>query len=182
MTGFEWLGSLTSLIELITSLIPRRVQIAPTHRGIKFVGMRKIVVCREGNYWVWPVRSEMKVHLISARPIALAKQYVMSSEGTQYLVDGSILVSIVDSEEGIINAFVRNDEIEEICASEASNAICDLMNDSLDDELCDRDEFNVKLTRMTRRRLRKYGIRTHRAYVSSLASGRPILMLGSGIV
>lgn len=178
--GFEWLGSLTSLVELIGSLIPRREQIPFTHRGVKYAGMKVVHVLGPGNYWVWPFRSMIKQFDIMSRPISLSSQYAMTRDGTTVWIDGAVLVSMADDDDSIVKAFVHNSDISETVAAESMNAICELLSETLWEELIDRSHFNAELTKLIRTKLRKYGVRVHRAYLATLASGRPLLILGNG--
>lgn len=179
MIGFEWLGSLTSMVDLITSLIPRRVQIPPTSRGVKFINMKRTIVLQPGNHWLWPFMSEVTVHAVMPRPVDLARIDVTNVEGIAFRVDASTLVSIHRDDESVIRAFVEHDEIETVIANECMNALCELVSASTSVELYDRDVFNLKFTRLIRRKLKRYGVRTHRAFIATLVTGRPILLVGT---
>lgn len=184
MIGLEWLGSLTSLVEFIGSLIPRHVQIPPTNRGVLYGGIfskfSRVRVLMPGSYVHWPVRSAIHSYTVTPRVIELAKQYVNSRDGIPFWVDGSLQVSVYDHEDAVVRAFVKyEDTMDGIVTSEATNAISELINESLKEELYDRNEFNKQLTLLIRRRLRKYGVQTHKAYIATLVTGRPILVLGN---
>lgn len=178
MLGFEWLASLTSLVELVGSLIPRRVQIPPTCRGIRFTGMRRTSVLQPGNHWVWPFRSEIKVYDVTSRVVDLAQQDVTSLAGVTYRVDASVIISISVLENDLLRAFVEHQNIEEVAAAECVHVLCTLINESLEDRLQDRREFDRRLTYAIKKRLRRYGIKTHRACVATLAKGLPVLLIG----
>jgi regulator of protease activity HflC (stomatin/prohibitin superfamily) len=178
MTGFEWLAALTSLVELIGSLIPRRIQVPPNSRGVKFTGMKKVSVIKPGNHWVWPFRSEIKVFDIMPRTVDLAVQDVTAANDDTYRVDASILLSVYPDDNSILKAFFENTRIEDIAATEGMHVLCNLINESDKSVLHNRREFDRILTKRIRKRLKNFGLKTHRAYVATMASGMPVIILG----
>lgn len=177
--GFEWLASLGSVVELIGSLIPRRIQIAAHSRGVKYVAMKTPVVLQPGNHWLWPFRSEITVHIIKPRQVNLTYIDVTNIEGKPFRVDAAIQVSIYENDTAILQAFFEHDRIEEIIASEAQDVLCSMVATSHAEELYERLEFNARFTSLIRKRLKRYGVRTHKAYVATLVTGKPILLVGS---
>lgn len=178
--GWEWLASLQSIVELLGSLIPRRIKIPPTHRGIRLRGMTKVTVLQPGLYWYWPFRSEVLVKLVAARNLSLVSQYVMTRDGKTIWVDGSVIHSIYPDDASIIRAFLETDGIEEVAAAVAMAALNELIEDTLFEELFDRQTFNRNFRQILRKKFKTYGLRVHSGNIETLASGRPILVLGNG--
>lgn len=177
---WEWLASLQSVVELIGSLIPRRVKIAPTHRGIRYRGMTEVSVVQPGVIWYWPFRSEVQVKMVVERPIALASQYLLTKDGKPVLVDGSILYSNHLDDNNLLKAFVETDSIEEVAASVAMACINEMIEASTMAELYDRQMFNRKLRKLLRARLGAYGLKLHRGNIETLSTGFPLLAMGIG--
>jgi regulator of protease activity HflC (stomatin/prohibitin superfamily) len=177
--GWEWLASLQSIVDLIGKLIPRREMIPPTHRGFKFRG-DEIFVLLPGVHWYWPFRSLVLQKRVNNRLISLSSQYLMTQDGKTVWVDGSVLISNYVDRDDLIRAFVVNDDIDEIAAGISMACLNETMEATHWEEIGDRATFNKQFRRRLRKQLRPYGLKVIRANIETLATGRPILLLGNG--
>lgn len=177
---WEWLASLQAVVDLIGRLIPRREMIPPTHRGIKYCGMKTIKVLQPGVYWYWPWRSAIRQACVVNRLISLVAQYVTTADGKTVWVDGSILFCTYDSDDDVVRAFVETEDIDSVSAAISMACMNELMERTQWSELQDRAKFNQQWRSLLRRSLRRYGIRVKRANIETLATGKPIMVLGIG--
>jgi regulator of protease activity HflC (stomatin/prohibitin superfamily) len=177
--GWEWLASLQSIVDLIGKLIPRREMVPPTHRGLKYRG-NSIFILLPGVHWYWPYRSLVVQRPINCRLLSLSSQYLMTQDGKTVWVDGSVLVENYLDREDLIRAYVDNSDIDEIAAGISMACLNETMEETHWDKIHDRQLFNKQFRRRLRKQLRPYGLKVVRANIETLATGRPILLLGNG--
>jgi len=178
--GWQWLASLQAVVELIGSLIPRRVKIPPTHRGIRLRNMTKVSVLQPGLYWFWPFMSSVSLHLVAVRPAALASQYVMTQDGKPMWVDASVLYSVGDDDESVLKAFLETAIVEEVAGTLAMAALGELIEKTTFVQLFDRDRFSKNFRDSLRIKFAEYGLKVIGGNIETLATGRPLLILGNG--
>lgn len=176
--GLEFLASFTNLIRLIGDLIPERIQIAPQWIGIKFQGMTKIVILREGCHWYWPIFSRVDRHFIGRSMLQLGAQYCLTKDQKTVLVDGAVDIGYYRSEKAIIKVFVSIEDVQELLCSKAMACVCDLVSRTDFADLADRDDFNERLAESIRSVFKGIGVHVYEATIETLATGRELLHIG----
>lgn len=178
--SFEWIAWLGNIIKLIGDLIPQREKIPPTHRGILYRGMTKVIIRWPGVYWYWPWRSEMHQLCICQQTLWLEEQDVTTADGKVVKCRGTVTYRIIDKEEAIIKAAVETWEITDQIDDEAMAVYCEFIGGKNFDEIQqNRSEANKELTRLVRSRLHEYGVKVVRAQLTSFATGFPLLHMGA---
>ena len=173
LESIAWLGELS---ELIGSLIPRRVLIPPTHGGVKYKRMKKIIPLTSGRYWYWPFISEIHTTPITEQTIALTDHTLETKDGQTVRVHGVITYEVADVEKALVRKWDFEDSIDD----EAAAAYCTyITTKSFEYIQSDRKKVNIELTRKVRSQLNEYGIKVIRAQITTFASGVPIIHMGN---
>jgi regulator of protease activity HflC (stomatin/prohibitin superfamily) len=178
--GYEWIAWLGNLIKVLGDLIPQREKIPPTHRGIKFVGMQRVVVLSPGCYWYWPWRTDVHQICVAQQTLWLAEQNVTTDDGQPVKLRGTVTYRIRCDDASIKKAAVETWEIEDQIDDEAMAVYCKYVGDHTFDGLrSDRAKVNRELTELVQARLDEYGVLVVRAQLTSFTTGIPLLHMGS---
>ena len=177
--GFEWLDWLGGLVKLVGDLIPQREKVDPTLRAVLFRNMTKIIVLPAGIYWYWPWTSEIISMPVKRQVITIGQQDVTTADNMPVKFGGMVSYEIGPTDDEIIRAFVECYLAEDSIDDEATSVFCSVIKTKTFAEIQQNpDDTNTELTRKVRSRLREYGLRTHRAQLTSFATGLPLLHIG----
>ena len=171
-TYLEWLGE---LVKVIGDLIPRRILVEPTHKGVKFKGMHTTLLLLPGRYWYIPFFSTYYLLPVVRQSLYTLEQDLMTLDGKPLKLRAVVSYEIDDVVTAIANAYEVTDQIDDetmglICRYTAKKTLKELMDD--------RSKMNREITSLVNRRMTEYGISIKRVQITSFISGMSILHTG----
>lgn len=174
-TYLEWLGE---LVKVIGDLIPRRILVEPTHKGVKFKGMHTTLLLLPGRYWYIPFFSTYYLLPVVRQSLYTLEQDLMTVDGEPLKLRSVVSYEITDVVTAIAKAYEVTDQIDDetmglICRYTARKTLKELMDD--------RTKMNREITGLVNRRMKEYGITVKRVQITSFISGMSILHTGIDI-
>lgn len=173
----EWLAWLGDTIKIIGDLVPRRILINPSEKGVKFKGMTKVVILEPGRYWYWPFFTQVRLETAALQTLTLGEQTLVTKDGTAITIDSSILFNIENFEIAATKFHSYLNQIDDDARNVVSLYISNL--NFKEDMVGNLDLVTKRLTFRIRKKLEKYGIRVSRFQLTSIATGIPIMHIGA---
>lgn len=172
MEWFTWLGE---IIKMVGDIIPRRILIEPTHRGIKYKGMTDIVVLNPGRYWYVPFFTTYYTIPITRQSIYTDEQDLTTKDGRPLKVRSVISYEVEDVKTALARCYEFNTQIDDetmgiICRYVARRDLSELQNE--------RAKANREITHLVNERMNEYGISIKRVQFTSFITGKPLLLIG----
>lgn len=174
---FTWLND---IILALLEIVPRRVIVRATHRGVKWSLWRgPKEMCPGLRLW-WPLITEIEVIPVARQTLNTQTQALMTKDGQQVVAGGVVIYSISD----IVKAIgERNYDVDETVNDISQAAIVDVITSW---ELYDlleniNGKAEVDLTETCRRQLRQYGVYVHRAALTDFSQCRSLNLLGVNV-
>jgi len=171
---FSWLSD---IILAILEIVPRRVIVRSTHRGVKWRMRRGPVELKPGLRWWWPLTSEIEVIPVARQTLNTSTQALMTRDGKQVVAGGVVVYSIQD----IVKAIgERNYDVDETVNDISQAALVEVVTTWNLDELLENITGKVEedLTATCRKALRCYGVYVSRAALTDFSEARAINLLG----
>jgi regulator of protease activity HflC (stomatin/prohibitin superfamily) len=171
---FTWLSD---IILALLEIVPRRVIVRSTHRGVKWRMRRGPVEMKPGLRIWWPLLSEIEVIPVARQTLNTSTQALMSKDAQQVVAGGVVVYSIQD----IVRAIgERNYDVDETVNDISQAAIVEVITAW---DLCDlleniHGQVEEDLTATCRRQLRQYGVYVHRAALTDFSQCRSLNLLG----
>lgn len=176
--GFEWLSWFGSIIKLIGDLIPQRILVEPTHEGVKFRGMKKVVRLEPGRYWYWPYMTTVYTMPVVQQTLELGPQTLLTRDNQAVRLESSITYQVTD----IVLAMGSTYEVVDQIDDEAMSVICDYITSREFQELhSNRLNINNDITEAVGERLSEYGISVLRAQIKTFTTGNVLIHVGSAL-
>jgi regulator of protease activity HflC (stomatin/prohibitin superfamily) len=174
--GFVWLEWLGQLVKLFGDLIPQRVLVEPTHKGIKYKGMKTIVVLEPGRYWYWPFFTMVHQMAVVRVVLGLQEQKITTKDGKVVAIEGMVSYEVTDIVKAMTKCFEVEDQIDDECMA----VLCTYITKKTFDEIqTRRTAVNKGLTEAIRTRMLEYGINVIRVQLTTFATGVPIVHIGN---
>jgi regulator of protease activity HflC (stomatin/prohibitin superfamily) len=173
--GFEWIQWLGHIIKVIGDLVPQRILIEPTHRGVKFKGMTKTVVLVPGRYWYIPFFTSHYIIPVVKQSLYCPEQDLTTLDGKPVKIRCVVSYNVENVKKALVECYEFSEQIDDetmglICRYVAKKNLQDLMDNML--------KFNAEVTILIRRRMREYGIHVNRVQITSFISGTSLLHTG----
>src|SRR5690606_24678799 len=121
----------------IGDLIPVRVLIEPTHRGVKYKNMKKIIVLNPGIHWYIPFFTVVHTICVVKQTLDFSIQDVITKDDKPIKVKGSITYTISDVEKALVECECLENEIDD----ESMAVICDYLTSVNLDDLGNRKKI-----------------------------------------
>jgi len=155
---FSWLND---IILALLELIPRRVIIRATHRGVKWRMHRGPVEMKPGFRVWWPLLSEIELIPVARQTLNTETQALMSKDAQQVVAGGVVVYSIANVVKAIGE---RNYDVDETVNDISQAAIVEVvtawdLHDLLENI---NGEVETQLTDTCRKQLRQFGVYVHR--------------------
>lgn len=196
----ELVTAITDFLKALVAFVPRRELIPVTHRGVKFVSGRSffwflfpfifwtawwkewepyVIKLEPGITWWWPLFSQVHTMPTNRQVLKLEAHDVLTLDRRAVKFRGTISYTI----SSVMQAMVKTWEVESSIDDEAEAAFCSYVASKNLNDLVGRprEEVNDELTKVVGEQMKIYGVRTIRAKLSSLATGVPILLIGSSM-
>ena len=173
--GFAWLEWLFQCVKVLGDLIPRRVLVEPTHKAVKFKGMKNTIVLHSGRYWYIPFFSTVYIIPVVRQSMYLKEQDITTLDGKPVKLRATVAYEVSDIKTALVNCFEFLEQIDD----ESMGIISRYCSTKTFDELRnDRPKFNRALTRLVGTRMLEYGVTVKRVQVISFITGMALLHIG----
>ena len=171
---FQWLSD---IVLALLEIVPRRVVIRSTHRGVKWRARRGPIEMKPGLRLWWPLLSEIEVIPVARQTLNTPTQPLMSKDAKQVVAGGVVVYSIQD----IVKAIgERNYDVDETVNDISQAAIVEVITawdfHDLLTNICGQVETD--LTDTCRKQLRQYGVYVHRAALNVFSHGKTLNITG----
>lgn len=157
--AFSWLSQ---IIEAMLQLIPRRVIIRATERGVKWSLWREPQEMLPGIRFYWPLITDIEVTVVARQTINLPTQSLLTKDGKTVVAGGVVIYKISDivkaigslnwSPEDTAGDITQAAIVEVIASRECDNILKNISGD-----------VETHLTDICRKQLRQFGVYVSRA-------------------
>lgn len=173
--GFTWLEWLGQIIKMVGDLIPQRILVEPTHKAVKFKGMKKVVVLQPGRYWYIPFFSTYYSIPVVRQSIYTDEQDLTTLDGKPVKVRSVISYEVDDVETALCNCYEFSTQIDD----EVMGIICRYFSKKKFSEIvANRVKVNQDITSQVNNRMKEYGISIKRVQLTSFTTGLCLLHTG----
>lgn len=170
--AFAWLGQ---LVEWLGSLIPRIMIVRATHGGVKFCRGHKIKEMKPGLHVYWPIITEIEVIPVARQTHNLPNQTLITRDGKQVTISGIVIYEINNVVKALTKNWDYNDTVSDVSMAALAKVVVETDYAELTSNV---DKFCKELTYETRKRLRSFGIRVHRVFITDFSQCRVIRLVG----
>jgi regulator of protease activity HflC (stomatin/prohibitin superfamily) len=157
--AFAWLSQ---IVEAMLQLIPRRVIIRATERGVKWSLWREPQEMLPGIRFYWPLITDIEVTVVARQTINLPTQSLLTKDGQTVVAGGVVIYKISDivkaigkinwSPEDTAGDITQAAIVEVIASRECNNILKNIGGD-----------VEKQLTSTCRKQLRQFGVYVSRA-------------------
>jgi len=163
-SAFAWLGD---VMEWLGKLFPRLLIVRSTHAGVRFRHGKSPQPLPPGLRIYWPLVTEVEVIPTARQTHNLPTQALMTSDGKKVVVSGVVVYRVMD----IVSTIARNWDVSDTINDISMVAITKIITTHTLEHLLHHlnDEVQEKLTRETRKKLRRYGVSVYLAAVTDFA-------------
>lgn len=168
---FDWLSDIVKTLALV---IPRITHIKSTDGAVKF-SCGKAFELKPGLHWYWPITSEIYQMPVVRQTMQIPAQTISTIDGVSITVSVVIRFEIVDVMAACVHTFDFQDTIQDISQGEVVGVVCGSTYQEL---LSSWKEGNTgldaKLSRDIRKKLKPFGVRLRKAFISEFSICYPI--------
>jgi regulator of protease activity HflC (stomatin/prohibitin superfamily) len=157
--AFAWLSQ---IVEALLQLIPRRVIIRATERGVKWSLWREPQEMMPGIRFYWPLITDIEVTVVARQTINLPTQSLLTKDGQTVVVGGVVIYKISD----VVQAIGKiNWSPEDTAGDITQAAIVEVISGRTSDNILKNisGEVEKQLTSICRKQLRQFGVHVSRA-------------------
>jgi regulator of protease activity HflC (stomatin/prohibitin superfamily) len=176
--AFAWLSQ---IVEAMLQLIPRRVIIRATERGVKWSLWKEPQEMMPGIRFYWPLITDIEVTVVARQTINLPTQSLMTKDGQTVVAGGVIVYKISD----VVQAIGKINWSPEDTAGDITQAAVVEVVAKWD---CDKLLKNIsgdvekQLTAICRKQLRQFGVHVSRAALVDFSTVSQLNHSGINIV
>lgn len=173
MNAFAWLGD---IIQAFGKIIPRLVLIRATHRGIRWTWGRWIKELKPGLHLYWPVIADVEQIVVARQTLNLPTQVLLTKDGHQVVIGVLIVYRIRDV---ILAIGERNYDVDATVSDITQGAVVECCSGHTLAELREGCATGVEkeMTRITRKRLRQFGVYVSRTAVTDFSTCRTFKLI-----
>lgn len=157
---------LVELFDRLLSIIPRLILVKAYECGIKFKRGGRVIELEPGLHMHWPLFSEVTLYPTARTTMNLPMQALQTCVGP-YVVSAAVVYEMRDP----VKAFTENYEIDDTISDLALVAVAEVVTT---EETDDFSTLEKRLTTLTRRRLKPFGVHVERCSLTDLAPCRVI--------
>jgi regulator of protease activity HflC (stomatin/prohibitin superfamily) len=157
---------LVELFDRLLSIIPRLILIRAYECGIKFKRGGRVVELKPGLHMHWPLFSEVSRYPTARTTMNLPMQTLQTCVGP-YVVSAAVVYEMKDP----VKAYTENYDIDDTISDIALLAVAEVVSSEETDDLT---RIAKRLTHLTRRRLKTFGVRVERCSLTDMAPCRVI--------
>ncbi len=173
-SAFAWLGYIA---EWLGNFIPRIKIVRSTHAGVRFKHGKDAQEMKPGIHVYWPIVTEIEVMPVARQTHNLPSQSLMTKDGKPVVVSGVVVYEIKD----IVAAMSRNWDISDTINDITLIAMAEVITShDLDFLRTNLSVVQKKLTSVTRKKLKPFGVRVFRAALTDFSICRAINLINGG--
>jgi len=172
MTAVTWIGELA---RYLGSWLPRPLIVVATHMAVKFVRGKHARVLQPGWHWYVPAMTEIVTRPVKQQTIALPGQPAITADGKDVAIGGIVTIEIRGPEE-FYKAIVDCWEIDDVIRDLGVAVLNEFVSEKELAEICSsRRSVNTELTRRVRSALNAYGVYVIRAQLAPFGRARTLV-------
>jgi regulator of protease activity HflC (stomatin/prohibitin superfamily) len=160
-------GWLSDIFQAILSLFPRLVIVRSTHKLVKFIWGKHVVVCNSGLSIYWPVVTEIDLIPVVRQTTNLNTQFLTTNDGHCLGVGAILIYEVEDVKKLLTHTWDYEDTIKDFCSAAVKRYICSNSFNQLLDSSVANDK---KLTKELGQDLKCFGIKVIKFTLTDLAS------------
>jgi regulator of protease activity HflC (stomatin/prohibitin superfamily) len=176
--AFAWLSQ---IVEAMLQLVPRRVIIRATERGVKWSLWREPKEMRPGIRIYWPLITDIEVTVVARQTINLPTQSLMTKDGKTVVAGGVVIYKISDIVKAIGSLnWSPEDTAGDITQAAIVEVVAKWNCDALLANISGKVE--EQLTNTCRKQLRQFGVYVNRAALVDFSTVNQLNHSGINIV
>jgi regulator of protease activity HflC (stomatin/prohibitin superfamily) len=176
-SAFAWVSQ---LMEWLASFVPRVRIVRSTHAGVRFRHGKTAVAMRPGVHIFWPIVTEVEIIPVARQTHNLPSQSLLTKDGHQVVVGGVVIYAIKD----IVATLSRNWDVNDTINDITMVAITEIIT-SHDLEYIQTnvsDEVQKKLTQVTGKQLRRYGVKVYKTALTDFSTAFILKNIGGSAI
>jgi len=155
----DWIAQ---FFDRILSVIPRLILVKAYECGIKFGRKGKVTRLDPGLHLHWPMMTEVDTYPTARTTKNMTMQTLTTKNANTCVVSAALVYEMTDP----VKAYTENYDIDDTITDLALTAVAEVVSGAFDTEL---SELESKLTKLTRSRLRPFGVRVERCSLTDAA-------------
>lgn len=170
--AFAWIGRLA---EFFGAFFPRLLIVKSSHRAVKYVFGKRVVLLEPGIHCYWPIVTEVEIVPVVRQVLDLTAHILETSDGIPVVSGGLVCYEIDDAEVFLADNENAYESIDDV----ATAAIRDVViSGKYEDLRKGGRRFDRRLTNRVQRLLRPFGVSVEYARLNDFARVRPVHLSG----
>jgi regulator of protease activity HflC (stomatin/prohibitin superfamily) len=170
--AFSWIGK---LFEFFGSLFPRLLIVMVSHRAVKYVCGKNVVLLQPGLHIYWPFVTEVEICPVVPQILNLHNQILETSDGIPVLVGGLIKYEIISA----IKFLAENENSYQSIDDISTAAIRRVINEKTLQEIRDYSvEIDDEITNAIQEHLDAYGVKIEYARLTDFSKTKVLHVSG----
>ena len=167
-SAFSWLGQ---IFEALLQLVPRRVIVRATERGVKWSLWREPKEIPPGFRVYWPLISDIEIVIVARQSFNTPHQPLQTKDGVAVVAGGVVVYSIenVSRAIGKVN-WSPEETAQDIVQAVLASVITSHSHEYILANLA--GDLETEITMKCRQQLRKYGVRVSRVGLCAFSATR----------
>lgn len=171
-SALGWIGELA---HFLGSLFPRLVIVKSSHRCLKYVHGKRLVLLEPGIWAYWPLVTELEWCSVVRQVLVHQPHLMETRDGHPVVVAGVTAYTVSDP----IKYLSENEDPYSVADDVAAAAIRQVVaGEDLDVLRQGLEETDARLTAASRRLLRPFGVRVEYTRLTDLGRTRPVHLSG----
>ncbi len=155
---------LVELFDRLLTIIPRIILIRAYECGIKFGRAGKVTEMKPGRYMHWPIMTEVVQYPTARTTMNLPMQTLTTYAGT-YIVSAAMVYRMTNP----VLAYTENYDIDDTISDLVQLCTAEVVSSEPSDDMV---VLEKRLTALTRRKLKPYGVHVERCSLTDIAPCR----------
>lgn len=172
---FDRIGS---LVEWILQFFPHLIIVKSTHRAVKFVKGKTLVLVEPGLCWYWPLVTELYLLAVARRTANLPVQRLATHDGRRVIASAYIVYRVIDPVKAVGQTWDFDDTIVDV-ATGAIASIVTQQDYAATLETLSTDTADT-LRKACRSGLLKYGVMVSQCRFTDFCEAEVVAMSHSG--
>jgi regulator of protease activity HflC (stomatin/prohibitin superfamily) len=172
-SAFAWIGN---IVEWIGHFVPRLKIVRSTHAGVRFRHGKHAREIKPGIVIYWPIVTEVDIIPVARQTHNLPSQSLLTKDGKQIVVGGVVVYAIADVVAALANNWDVSDTMNDITMVAITEVVTSHPLDHLMANLT--GSIQTELSRVTRRKLKLYGVKVYRTALTDFSTAMVIKNIG----
>lgn len=171
------LNWLSELIEWVSRWIPRLVIIRTTHRAVKFVRGKKLILVEPGLCVYWPLITDFHELAVARQTLNLPTQRLVTIDGKRIIASAVVVYNVKDPILAVGKSWDYEETIRDVSMCAVARTITASEYDDLVEDMSGM--LGTQLTTACKQGLNKYGVTVQQCMLTDFCPANVIALSNS---